>query len=155
MTNARLWTSLAAASLMLALPARAGDEDAQKTMHDALVAQLPTVHTETRLPDANEAGTGGRGEQKDKGREHKNKDGERDRKDSGREGEGHHRQGREHEGADQYGEAARGDMGEHGEVGEHVGSTGSGPGGEDHGGGSGHDSGSGGSDKGGHDDHPH
>ena len=131
--SARLPTAWAAAALLWSAPVLAGDADVRQAVHEALSAELPSVHTETHLPDAREPGR----EHHEEQREQKRKDGERQRDDrdrheqkdhDGREGqEGRDRQ----EGHDEHGQIDTGDVGERGEVGEH--GSGAGTMDEDHG----------------------
>jgi hypothetical protein len=152
MWNVRLCMALGVVWLAAAAPAAAADSDARQAVHDALAAQLPSVLTDTRLPDVNEPDRG-RGEQgghkdKDKDRDHERKDGDRDHKDSDRDHKDGNHEGRDHDhGGRDHGEVERGDVGDHGEIGEH--GSGAKPVEDEHGGGGGQQHGGGGSHHGG------
>jgi hypothetical protein len=146
MWNVRLCMAMGVVWLAAAAPA-AADGDARQAVHDALAAQLPSVLTDTRLPDANEPdrARGEQGGHKDKDRDRDHKDRDHDHKDSDRDHEGrdHDHGGRDHD----HGEVERGDVGDHGEIGEH--GSGAKPVEEEHGGGGGQQHGGGGSHHGG------
>jgi hypothetical protein len=158
MWNVRLCMALGVVWLAAAAPA-AADGDARQAVHDALAAQLPSVLTDTRLPDANEPDHGRveQGGHKDKDRDRDHKDRDRDHKDSDRDhkdGDRDHKDSdRDHEGRDHdhggrdHGEVERGDVGDHGEIGEH--GSGAKPVEEEHGGGGGQQHGGGSSHHGG------
>jgi hypothetical protein len=134
-SNVRLRGALAAAALLAASPSLAGDDDVRQTVHDALSMELPAVHTETHLPDVDEPEHGRRGEEI----ENKHKDREGDRSEhhgEARDHDGHEvREG--HKGRGEPPEIDRGDLGEHGQVGEQ--GSGAGSMDEEHGRAAGHE----------------
>jgi hypothetical protein len=118
-SNVRLLGAWAAAALLAAAPVLAGDGDVRQAVHDALSIELPAVHTETHLPDVDEPEHGRRGEEIEN--KHKDREGDRNERDGdAREHDGH--EGREvhegHEGGVEQHGIDRGDLGEHGEIGE-------------------------------------
>ena len=94
-SSGRLCKAWATAVLLTAAPVFAGDADVRQAVHEALSAELPSVHTETHLPDAEEPGRANPHERREEEqREHKGKNGEHEDGDRDR------REPKDHDGHD-------------------------------------------------------